>query len=199
MITNIPNLGMNYVNYKTAIVQKYHVQLLGWPSDLPFVNPHQLTTSAAARTLQNALTVATCKWVVMSKRQQQEHAAALAADLQVEGGQAGKKRKPRCDKGKKRKHTQPLADANDDNDTDEDEEDTNDENERPMPAKRQKLAASGKKATGHASKLTASSKTSKSKPSKAAAARKAKRVARALPPAAFKSKEIIDTEDDSDD
>ena len=199
MITNIPNLGMNYVNYKTAIVHKYHVQLLGWPSNLPFVNPHQLTTSAAASTLQNALTVSTCKWVVMSKRQRQEHTAALAADLQ--GGQVGKKRKPRSDKGKKRKHALPIADDNDDDDTGENEEeedatDDDDENERPTPAKKQKLAASSKKPKGPANKSKAGTASSKSK---AAAAKKAKRAVRTLPPAALKSKEIIDTEDDSDD
>ena len=69
MITNIPNLGMNFVNYKTSIVQKYHVQLLGWPSAIPFINPHQLTAVAPARSLLKALTVSICKWVAMSKRQ----------------------------------------------------------------------------------------------------------------------------------
>ena len=118
MIINIPNVGMNYVNYKTSIVQKYHVQLLGWPSNIPFINPHQLTTIAAARTLLNALTVSTCKWVAMSKRQRQEHAATLAAD--VEGGQVvGKKQKVRSDKGKKHKRT--LVDS----DNNESEEDRN--------------------------------------------------------------------------
>ena len=67
MITNVPNIGMNYVNYKTATIEKYHVQLVGWPSDILFVNPHQLMTSAVAKSLPNSLTVSTCKWVIMSK------------------------------------------------------------------------------------------------------------------------------------
>ena len=66
MITNIPNLGMNYVNYNTSIVLKYHVQLIGWPSEIPFINPHQLTT-IAAKSLLDSLTVSTCKWVILSK------------------------------------------------------------------------------------------------------------------------------------
>jgi len=190
MIINIPNVGMNYVNYKTSIVQKYHVQLLGWPSDIPFVNPHQLTTIAAARTLLNALTVSTCKWVAMSKRQRQDHSATLAAD--VEGGQAvGKKRKVRSDKGKKRKRTPVDSDSNDS----EEEEETNDENQQPMPAtKKQKSAASTKRPKGPA--ITKAATTSKSK---ASASKKARRVAGILPPTAPKSNEFIDSSDDFDD
>lgn len=192
MITNMPNLGMNYVNYKTSIVQKYHVQLLGWPSDIPFVNPHQLTTVATARTLQNTLTVSTCKWVAMSKRQQQEHAATLVAN--VEGGQViGKKRKERSDKGKKHKHT--LATDDEGDDEDEEADNNGDENERPAPAKKQRSAATGKRPKGSANKSKAATASSKSK---ADAAKKAKRVAGTLPPIPPKSKEFIDTEDDSD-
>jgi hypothetical protein len=189
MIINIPNVGMNYVNYKTSIVQKYHVQLLGWPSDIPFINPHQLTTIAAARTLLNALTVSTCKWVAMSKRQRQEHSATLAAD--VEGGQAvGKKRKVRSDKGKKRKRT-PVDSDNDDSSEEEDE--TNDENEQPTPAKKRKSAASTKRPKGPAIRSKAATT------SKASASKKARRVTGILPPTAPKSNEFIDTDDDFDD
>jgi hypothetical protein len=166
---------MNYVNYKISIVQKYHVRLVGWPSDIPFVNPHQLTTIAAAKSLQNSLTVSTCKWVVMSKRQQKEHAATLVAD--AEGGQeVGRKRKVRSDKGKKRGK---QADENI-NGEDEEANDNTDEDE-PTNVKRQKPTAS---------------KTTR-KP-KASAAQKSKRVAKILPPTAPKSAEFISSEDDSD-
>ena len=147
---------MNYVNYNTSIVQKYHVQLLGWPSDIPFKNPHQLTTVAAAKSLQNTLVVSTCKWVIMSKWQQKEHLTTLAAD--AEGGQVtGKKRKVRSDKGK-RCGKQP------------DNQDNEDEN--------------GKGRAGEVGKPRAF--------------KRAKRVTKVLPPAAPKSKELIDTEDDSE-
>jgi hypothetical protein len=65
MITNIPNLGMNYINYATSIQQKYRVELLGWPTNIPFANPHHITVVAVARKLQHTLSVTTCKWVVM--------------------------------------------------------------------------------------------------------------------------------------
>lgn len=189
MITNVPNLGMNYINYKTSIVQKYHVQLVGWPADIPFVNPHQLTTSAAAKSLQNSLTVSTCKWVSLSKRQQKEHAITLAAD--IEGGQVvGRKRKVRSDKGKKRKQADDEDDE-DNNGEGEGEVSDGDENERPTPAKKQKSTAGRKNPT--------TQKTSASKTSKASAAKKAKRVAKILPPAAPKSKEFLDSDDDDSD
>lgn len=195
MITNIPNLGMNYLNYRTSIVQKHHVQLLGWPAGIPFANPHQLTTTAAARELQKALTVSTCKWVTLSKRQRQEHAAALEVD--IEGGQSiGKKRKQRSDKGKKRKHTMATNDDKEDQE-DEDDEDDNQENERPGPTKKHKSAASTKRstATGNKSKAAGTSSKSKVTPS---AAKKASRIMGTLPPAAPKSNEYIDTEEESD-
>lgn len=171
MITNIPNLGMNYVNYATSIQQKHHVELLGWPESIPFANPHHITVVAVARMLQCALTVATCKWVVMSTRRVKEHAAALA--LVIDGGDTvGKKRKERSDKGKKRKHAANAADE--DNDSDDHDHDV------PPPAKkRPKKANTQSKA--------------------ASAAKKAQRIANTLPPTAPKSKEFIDSDDDESD
>ena len=106
MITNIANIGMNYVNYKTTIVQKHHVQLLGWPS-MPFVNPHLITTVATISSLHHALTVATCKWVVLTKRQQKEHAAAMAKEFK-DGPAVNRKCKVQADKGKKWKAIAPT-------------------------------------------------------------------------------------------
>jgi hypothetical protein len=171
MITNIPNLGMNYVNYATSIQQKHHVELLGWPDSIPFANPHHITVVAVARMLQCALTVATCKLVVMSTRRVKEHLAALA--LANDGGDTvGKKRKERSDKGKKRKRA-----ANDEEEGDSDD----DEHNVPPPAKKR------------------SHKKPNTQSKAASAAKKAQRIANTLPPTAPKSKEFIDTEDDESD
>ena len=139
MITNIPNLGMNYVNYKTSIILKYHVQLVGWPSEIPFINPHQLTTIVTAKSLLDSLIVSTCKWVILSKRQQKDHAAALAAS--AEGGQVvGRKKKVCSDKGRKRGK---LADNDNDGNGESDElNDDGDENKQPTLAKKQKKIVS---------------------------------------------------------
>ena len=183
MITNIPNLGMNYINYKTSIVQKYHVQLVGWPSDIPFANPHQLTTIAAAKSLQSALAVSTCKWVVLSKRQKKEHAEALAAS--AEGGQVvGRKRKVRSDKGRKRGKLSVLEDENDDGE--DGSNDDQDEKDRPSTAKKQKSSASRKKPIPTAKKSKVATSSSKN----------ANRITKKLPPAVLKSKEYVDSDDD---
>jgi hypothetical protein len=177
MITNIPNLGMNYVNYATSIQQKHHVELLGWPESILFANPHHITVVAVARMLQHALTVATCKWVVMSTRRVKEHSAVLAA-LTIDGGDTvGKKRKQRSDKGKKRKRAANAA-AEDEEDGEEDDDGDDDV---PPPAKRR----SHKKANIQAKA--------------ASAAKKAQHIANTLPPTAPKSKEFLDTEDDESD
>ena len=106
MITNIANIGMNYTNYKTTIIQKHHVQLLGWPS-IPFVNPHMIMTVATINSLHHALTIATCKWVVLMKHQQKEHTATMAKDFE-DNPVVGKKHKVQTDKGKKQKAVAPT-------------------------------------------------------------------------------------------
>jgi len=122
----------------------------------------------------------------------------LAAD--VEGGQTvGKKWKLRSDKGKKCKRAMATDDDNDNDDKgkDKEEEENNDddENEQLLIAKKQKSAASSKKPKGPANKSKAATTPSKSK---ASAAKKAKWVAGTLSPTAPKSKEFIDTKDESD-
>ena len=69
--------------------------------------------------------------------------------------------------------------------------DDSDENEQTTPAKKKKSSASCKKRIASAKKLDATTTFSKS-------AKKSKGVAKNLPPVALKSKEFIDTEDDSD-
>ena len=138
MITNIPNLGMNYVNYKTSIILKYHVQLVGWPSEIPFINPHQLTTIITAKSLLDSLTVSMCKWVILSKQQQKDYAAALAAS--AEGGQVvGRKRKVRLDKGRK---CGKLADNDNDGNGESDELMRMNSQHQPKNRNRQQVARS---------------------------------------------------------
>jgi hypothetical protein len=94
---------MNYMNYETAIVEKYKVELVGWPPHIPFANPSTLGTMDAVRSLRSALQVGECKWVAQTLRQQAAHADKLKA-LRESGQIIGKKRKERSDKGKKRAH-----------------------------------------------------------------------------------------------
>jgi hypothetical protein len=190
MITNIPNLGMNYVNYSTAIQQKHHVELLGWPQSIPFANPHHITVVTVARKLQHALSVATCKWVVMSSRRVKEHSAGLA--LAVDGGDTvGKKRKSRSDRGKKRKR--PATTEENDGSRENEENDDDDERDLPPPAKK-RLRTTKEKANTQ-SKAASTARKLKT----ASAAKNARRIAKTLPPTGVKSKEYVDSEDDESD
>jgi hypothetical protein len=185
MITNIPNLGMNYLNYPTSIQQKYHVELLGWPESIPFANPHHITVVAVARKLQHALSVATCKWVVMSTRRVKEHSAAVA--LADDGGDTvNKKRKQRSDKGKKRKCPATAVAENEEDDRDDENDD--DEHDEPPPVKKRSRTSKENRQSKGASITKV-----------AGAAKKAQRIAKTLPPAVLKSKEFVVSEDDESD
>ena len=202
MITNNVNLGMNYINYRTSIVQKHHVELLGWPVDIPFLNPHQITSVAIARKLQQALALGTCKWVAMTRQRRKDHAAAL--DLDLAGGKTvAKKRKPRSDKGKKRKRLAAAAEDEGEEEESDDEDEEGDqgdegEDDAPLPAKKRKsaVATTTKTCNGPTSKSKAGTA---SKAKATSAATKAKRIAKTLPPTAAKSKEFLVSEDDDSD
>jgi hypothetical protein len=96
------NVVMNYVNYETAIVEKYKVDLVGWPATIKFANPSAIGTVDDIRALRNALKTGECKWIIQTKRQQAMHAEMLKNKREA-GVAIGKKRKERSDKGKKRK------------------------------------------------------------------------------------------------
>ncbi|EGN97237.1 hypothetical protein SERLA73DRAFT_57732 [Serpula lacrymans var. lacrymans S7.3] len=51
---------MNYVNYKTAIVQTHKVRLVNWPTSLKFVNPSFIGTVSDIQTLHNSLRTGEC-------------------------------------------------------------------------------------------------------------------------------------------
>jgi hypothetical protein len=52
---------MNYLNYERQIVEKYSVELTGWPIHGPICNPGKLD-SADLAILRRALVDEVCKW-----------------------------------------------------------------------------------------------------------------------------------------
>ena len=91
---------MNYVNYDVAIVEKHKVQLIGWPSAIPFANPSTNSMVDDIKSLCGALIAGECKWIAQSKFQQDSHATMLRTKRD-KGEVIGKKIKQRLDKGKK--------------------------------------------------------------------------------------------------
>jgi hypothetical protein len=129
---------MNYINYDTCIVIKYNVRLAGWPSTIKFGNPSTIGTVDDIRTLRTALQVGSCKWIILTGRQQAAHLKSVEA-LKEAGTVVGKKRKVRCDKGRKRKNppnAKPTRDEVGKQGEEEEEEDEEDEDEEAREAGR---------------------------------------------------------------
>lgn len=93
---------MNYLNYETAIVEKYHVHIVGWPSRITFGSPSNISTMDGIRLLRWALKDGECQWAFLTKEEQKEHERKLA-NARSKGVSIGRRRKERSDKGKSRK------------------------------------------------------------------------------------------------
>ncbi|KIL64038.1 hypothetical protein M378DRAFT_39305, partial [Amanita muscaria Koide BX008] len=97
-ITQNKKVTMNYANYDRAIVQKFHVKLVGWPEDIKFATPHTIYTVDEARLLRHYLQEKSCHWVKLSKQEARKHMASIV-EKEKEGVIIGRKRKVRSDKG----------------------------------------------------------------------------------------------------
>ena len=104
-ITGNVNATMHYPDYEERIVQHYGVELIGWTYE-KLVNPSDLSTSLPGlRKLLEAINTGSCKFIKLTqaqlKQRREEHQKA------IEDGSlpAPKTRKPRKDRGTKRKHT----------------------------------------------------------------------------------------------
>ncbi|KAJ3562924.1 hypothetical protein NP233_g9275 [Leucocoprinus birnbaumii] len=62
-----PNARMSYGDYDTAIRQRHHIQLRGWPKGVPFKPPSQIARFNDVRALHNALRLNECVWVKMTR------------------------------------------------------------------------------------------------------------------------------------
>ena len=96
------NVMMNYLNYNKSIIQKHHVKLVGWPKNIKFITPANLSSVDEVRALIHALKSEECRWVSLSTADVEEHMASIVA-CEAAGEQIGRKRKQRSDKGMPRK------------------------------------------------------------------------------------------------
>lgn len=101
---------MNYVNYEKVIIQKHHVKLAGWPKNVKFVTPANLSSVDDVRTLRHALKSNECHWVQLSEAEVKENMDSIAK-REAAGEQVGRKRKLRSDKGKPKPRTKKSADS----------------------------------------------------------------------------------------
>ncbi|KAJ7093860.1 hypothetical protein B0H15DRAFT_798935 [Mycena belliarum] len=122
-ITKNKTLTMSYAHCEVDVQQPWKVKLIGWPEDIPFVNPSKLGTIDRVRRIRDALRNNDIQWVHMRA----DEVAALEADIERrrKDGTLGKTRKQRSDQGKKHRR----ARGDDDDDSDEDDEDDADDDE----------------------------------------------------------------------
>ena len=116
-ITANANASMHYVEYEEKVVQRYGVELIGWTYE-KLVNPSELSTSLPGlRQLLEAINTGSCKFIKLTqgqlKQRREEHQKA------IENGSlpAPKTRKPRNDRGTKRKRTDDDKENGDDRST----------------------------------------------------------------------------------
>ncbi|KZP11840.1 hypothetical protein FIBSPDRAFT_756069 [Athelia psychrophila] len=50
---------MAYVDYQTTIVEKYLMQIVGWPAGVPFVKPSEISSITQLQKLVNAFKTGT--------------------------------------------------------------------------------------------------------------------------------------------
>ena len=89
---------MNYLNYKTSIVQGWGVELVGWPDGISFVNPSHLGTVSDLRRIRDALKLKTCYWTALTAKERKDHRAELRVH-EAAGENVGVPRKKHCDSG----------------------------------------------------------------------------------------------------
>ncbi|KAG6848546.1 hypothetical protein H0H93_016023 [Arthromyces matolae] len=98
-ITGIKNIKMKYREYDSQIVAEHHIQIVGWPSLVPFRPPSKISIKDDARTLRNALVDGVCRWETLTRDQREAHKERMK-DIRAARASAGTKRKERSDKGK---------------------------------------------------------------------------------------------------
>ncbi|KAJ7089278.1 hypothetical protein B0H15DRAFT_800617 [Mycena belliarum] len=110
-ITKDKTLAMSYSRYLVDIMQYHKVKLVGWPSEIPFVNSSQLGTIDRVRRIADGLRNGQIYWVHL----QPEEVAEVEAEVQQrrDNGTLNKARKPRADAGKKRKRNTDDSDGED--------------------------------------------------------------------------------------
>ncbi|SJL09499.1 uncharacterized protein ARMOST_12877 [Armillaria ostoyae] len=102
-ITKKPGTSMSYSRYQTDIIEKYSVELIGWPARLaPMKSPSEFRVLADLKLLRNALVEGSCRWVHLSRPEVLQRVDEHQKRTESGNEATGQKRKTRSDKGKKR-------------------------------------------------------------------------------------------------
>jgi len=116
---------MNYDNYECKIIEKFGMELIGWPHDLlPIRNPGQLGGHDRVQELLIALITKVCHWKKLSEEDRQRR-ILLNSERHARGEQVYKPRKKRTSQGTEKSTATITSDTNDNsNNSDGDEGDS---------------------------------------------------------------------------
>lgn len=92
---------MNYDNYDTTIQRDLKIQVVGWPTDVEFKNPSNITSVVDLCKLRDAWKYGDAFWEKMSKADLTMLNNVLEARREEFGSEKSKPRKKRSDAGKK--------------------------------------------------------------------------------------------------
>ena len=89
---------MNYINYETAIMRDLKIHIVGWPDDIEFKNPSQITCITNLHKFRDAWKWGDAWWEKMTKAD----VIKLEARKKSTRMEKAKPRAKRSDAGKKR-------------------------------------------------------------------------------------------------
>ncbi|KAF9017046.1 hypothetical protein BDZ89DRAFT_1045400 [Hymenopellis radicata] len=143
--TNKPTVKMSYAGYDIDVVSKYRFRLTGWPKDIAFCAPANMSLQELRR-MVDLWQGGVCRWVAMSKKDIEAHDAEVAQ--RVKDGELKRQRR----QARTRRKDQ-------ENDTGPDDLDGDEEDAAPKPKKRAKRrTAAEMKADKEARRLAAEKK-----------------------------------------
>ncbi|KAF8145282.1 hypothetical protein K438DRAFT_1992023 [Mycena galopus ATCC 62051] len=165
LITGKPNIAMNFKRYIQVIVQRWGVGLLTWPYGVDFKRMSRQTTIGNLQKLYNDLMDGSCKWVKLSKKQQQEIEEEFE-EMVRSGKRVEKVRQQRSDKGQshvKKKRVYLRGEDSGSDEEDEHDSDGSKDGDEPAPAPAKKTGPSKKPTPAKQAPKQPSAKSSKKK------------------------------------
>jgi hypothetical protein len=113
-ITGNPKVKMSYVNFHDDIIERYHINIVGWLPTLRFVNTSSMSDSLPPlQGLCNALKNGTCKFVRLSAVEVKAQRAQIEKDRATGKVPPRKTRKQRKDAGVPQTNRRDTSDSDD--------------------------------------------------------------------------------------
>ena len=95
--------------YWWRVVRRYHVAVLGWPEDIPFQSPHQISSLNRIRQLHQGWIAGQIRFRRLLKSEYREIHMQLREKIEADADLRRESRRGRDDKGKRRPLRSPAT------------------------------------------------------------------------------------------